>query len=271
MECDTERIATLARHAEDGEGAAARELGTRYRTGDGVPQDMAVAVRWLTRGADLGDREAQNDLGTTLLEGFGCEVDKARAVSWYRRSALQGCVDAQWNLGKRYLHGDGVEQDYALAYEWLSQAAARGYAEALGELGTMYWLGHGVPPSLLAAADFHLIAAEKGDRLACDNLADYRRELETMALSGSQMASLFLCRMHNRGFGARKSQPMTWGWIRWAKKHCSTDDDADIAQEVDDAYEFYRRTIVSEDRRRGERALAGLRAVQRKRANLRGC
>ncbi len=28
--------------------------------------------------------------------------------------------------------------------------------------------------------------------------------------SGNQMASLFLCRMSNRGFGADKSQSMTW-------------------------------------------------------------
>jgi hypothetical protein len=41
----------------------------------------------------------------------------------------------------------------------------------------------------------------------------YRQELENVALSGSQLASLFLCKIYNWGFGADKSQSMTWAWI----------------------------------------------------------
>lgn len=192
-------------------------------------------------------------------------MDKTKAISWYRRSAEQGCADAQWNLGTRYLHGDGVDADYAAAYGWLIKAAAQTHTSALCDLGTMHQLGHGVRRNFLAAADFHLIAAEKGDRLASDKLAAYRSELEEMALSGSQMASLFLGRMHNRGHGALASQAMTWGWIRWAQIGCVADPDDDIAQEVMEAYHFYRRCIASDERRRGERALTALRAAHRKR------
>jgi hypothetical protein len=54
-------------------------------------------------------------------------------------------------------------------------------------------IGSGSPPregdstELLAAADFHLIAAEAGDEVACSNPSEYRAELAEMAL-----ASLFL-------------------------------------------------------------------------------
>ncbi|HWQ56354.1 MAG TPA: tetratricopeptide repeat protein [Bryobacteraceae bacterium] len=259
-------LSKLEQQAQAGDGAAACILGDHYRTGDVVSQDWGTAFRWYSRGAALGDRDAQNNLGTMFLGGIGCEPDKAQAVHWYRKSAEQGKADAQWNLGKRYLHGDGVDQDYAEAYQWFSKAAVQGYTGASCEIGTMHWLGHGVERNALAAADFHLIAAEAGDDVACRNLSEYKAELEDMALFGSQMASLFLSRMHNRGFGAQKSQPLTWGWISWAKKRCLDDTDIEIAEEVSAAYHFHHMCITSENRKHGEKLLADLRAVHKKRA-----
>lgn len=257
-------IAELEQRANGGDGAAASILGDHYRTGDLVLQDDAMAFRWYSRGADLGDASAQNNLGSMLLNAIGCERAPNQAVYWYRKSAEQGLAIAQYNLGKRYYHGDGVEQDYAEARKWLEKAANQGESWASCEIGTMYWLGQGVERNLLAAADFHLIAAEGGDVLACQNLATYRKKLERLALSGNQMASLFLCRMYNRGFGADKSQSMTWAWIWWAKKHCQTDTDLEIAEEVDEAYSFYGMCISLEDRNLGEHSLARMREAHRK-------
>jgi len=262
-------ISELEIQAANGDGAAAWELGTRYRTGEGVPQDLQGAFRWYSRGAALGDREAQNDLGSMHLRGLGCAADKAEAVRWYRCSAEQGCVDAQWNLGKRYLHGDGVGIDFLAAYHWFTEAANQGHTEALCEIGTMHWLGHGVGRNLLAAADFHLAAAEMGDDVACKNLSEYRGQLQEIALSGSQMASLFLCKMHNRGHGADKSQAMTWAWARWAHTHCAPDKHQDIVEEVAGAYEFYAQYISASDRRAGEKALSALRAPKTARTRRR--
>jgi hypothetical protein len=53
---------------------------------------------------------------------------------------------------------------------------------------------------------------------------------------------------------------MTWAWISWAKKHCAYDTDADSAEEVSEAYEFYH-LIPWDSRRQGERRLAELRAA----------
>jgi TPR repeat protein len=252
----------LQQQADAGDGASACELADRYREGAGVPQDYAAALQLYRRGAELGDPEAQNNLGSMLLNGIAYQKDAVQATYWYRKSAEQGNAVSQWNLAKRYLHGDGVDQNYAQAYEWFSKALLQGRTDAACEMGTMHWLGQGVDRNLLAAADFHLIAAAAGDSLASRNISEYRQELESLALSGSQMASLLLCRIYNRGFGVDKSQSMTWAWISWAKKHCTHDTDAEIAQDVNEAYHLYHMCISSEDRKLGERTLAGMRKAQ---------
>ena len=249
----------LKHQADAGNGAAASELGDCYREGVDVPQDWAAALQWYRRGAELGDPEAQNNLASMLLNGTACERDPVQATYWFRKSAEQGNAVSQWNLAKRYLHGDGVEQNYAEAYEWFTKALLQGYTLAACEMGTMHWLGHGVERNLLAAADFHLIAATAGDSVACRNISEYRQELQNLALSGSQMASLFLCRMHNRGFGVEKSQSLTWAWILWAHKTCPPDSDQGIAGEVEQAYDFYRQCIEPSNRKAGKQALQALR------------
>lgn len=254
----------IKEQAEAGDGASACELGDRYRNGTGVKQDWATALQWYRRGAEFGEPEAQNNLGSMLLNGIGCPNDIAQAVYWYRKSAKQGNPVSQWNLAKRYLHGDGIAQDYSEAYEWFSKALLQGNTDAACEMGTMHWLGHGVERNLLAAADFHLIAAEAGDSVACGNLSEYREELQGLALSGSQMASLFLCRMYNRGFGVEKSQALTWAWILWAHKNCLPDSDAEIAEEVIKAYDFYRQCITPAHRKDGKQSLGALRAAYSK-------
>jgi TPR repeat protein len=260
---ESSEIAELERQANNGSGRAACTLGDLYRTGNPDLQDDRTAFRWYTRGAELGDREAQNNLGSMLLNGMACERAPEQAVHWYRKSAERGLAIAQYNLAKRYLHGDGIDQNYSEARKWFEKAALQGDSWASCEIGTMYSLGQGVERNLLAAADFHLAAAE-GDSLACQNLSEYRHELERLALSGSQMASSFLCRIYNRGFGVDKSQSMTWAWIWWAKKHCQADTDPEIAEEVNEAYPFYRMCISSEDRKLGERALTRMRKAHSK-------
>jgi len=264
-------VAELEQQAGAGDGNAACGLGDHYRTGDVVPQDWGIAFRWYNRGAELGDREAQNNLGSMLLNGDGCEQDKAQAIHWYRKSAEQGLARAQYNLAKRYLHGDGVDQDYTEAIQWFWKAAVQGDTWARCEIGTMCRLGHGIERNLLVAAGFHLDAAEAGDELAVlGNIVEYRAELEEMALSGSQLASLYLSRIYNRGFGVDRSQAMTWAWISWAKKNCLRDVYTLTAQEVDEAYDFYHTGITLENREEGQRLLRSRRAAHTRRTGESG-
>ena len=214
----------------------------------------------------LATRKAQNNLGTMFLNGSAAQRDPAQAIHWYRKSAEQGLAIAQYNLAKRYYGGDGIDQDYAEARKWFEKASVQGEAWASCELGTMHRFGQGVPRNLLAAAEFHLIAAEAGDDVAIlGNIAEYHAELEEMALSGSQLASLFFSRIYNRGFGVDKSQPMTWAWISCAKKYGSRDVYPDTAEEVDEAYHFYHMSITSENRKEGQKRLKDMRAAHNRR------
>jgi TPR repeat protein len=251
-------VLELEQRFSQGDPSAASDLGDPYRTGDGVPQDLAAALLWYQRGAEMGDPGAQNNLGTMLLHGMSCEADPKGAVHWYTQSARQGLAVAQYNLAHRLRCGEGAGQDFAQALHWFSKAAKGGDIAAVREPGAMYWVGEGVSANILAAADFHFIAAEGGDDLACRNLAQYADELRALAIAGSQKASLFLSRAFNRGFGVVKSQAWTWAWIRWAQERCVPDADDGIVEEVEESYRFYRSVIPLETRRRGEHDLETL-------------
>jgi TPR repeat protein len=249
----------LQERAEQGDGEAACNLGDMYRKGAGVTKNVKRALAWYRRGAELGNAYAQNNLGSMILHGMGCKRDPVRAIEWYRRSAEQGNPEAQYNLAQQYRTGEGVEQNYTVACRWYQAAALQGDVWASCQLGTMYWLGDGVERNILAAAEFHLIAAEAGDEVACRNLSEYRTEVESAALAGNAMACLFLCRMSNLGLGAERSQPMAWGWISLASEFRGPDTDAEIANEVREAYEFFRKCVSAAQRKEGQKAVAAMR------------
>ena len=56
--------------------------------------------------------------------GLGVRQDYAEAVKWYRKAAEQGDADAQNSLGVMYRKGRGVAQDYVRAYAWYDLAAS---------------------------------------------------------------------------------------------------------------------------------------------------
>ncbi|HKW91603.1 MAG TPA: tetratricopeptide repeat protein, partial [Methylomirabilota bacterium] len=99
------------------------QLGLRYASGEGVPQDAAEAVRWYRRAAEQGLAPAQYQLGLRYANGDGVTRDFSEAAAWYRRAAEQGVAFAQFNLGVRYANGQGVERDPVQAYLWFSVAA----------------------------------------------------------------------------------------------------------------------------------------------------
>ena len=78
------------RLAEQGDAGAQSYLGYMYRSGLGVEQDYAEAVKWYRKAADQGDGDAQCNLGVMYCSGLGVEQDYAEAVKWYRKAADQG-------------------------------------------------------------------------------------------------------------------------------------------------------------------------------------
>ena len=161
--------------ATEGDAEAQRNLGNMYRTGRGVPEDAAEAVRWYRLAAEQGEARAQVDLGNMYRSGEGVPEDAAEAVRWYRLAAEQGEARAQVDLGFMYATGEGVPQDDAEAVRWLRLAAEQGLARAQVNLGVMYATGEGVPQDYVEAHMWYDLAAAQSsgeDRDALVNARD---------------------------------------------------------------------------------------------------
>jgi TPR repeat protein len=112
--------------AEAGDPRAQFALAIMYDTGDGVPHNWPLAVKWFTRAAEGGYAVAQAKLGLMYLFGWAVPRDPVEAAKWYALAAEQGYAPAQARLASLYQTGTGVPKDPAFAYFWASRAAARG-------------------------------------------------------------------------------------------------------------------------------------------------
>ena len=72
----------VRKRAELGDPYEQVALATRYATGENVPQDYSMAVRWFTRAAEQGHVGAQDTLGTYYWVGRGVPKDVTRAYFW---------------------------------------------------------------------------------------------------------------------------------------------------------------------------------------------
>ena len=92
--------------------------------------DFTTAFRLLRPLAEQGNAEAQYQLGFMYSKGQGVSENLGLAVSWYLKAAEQGHAEAQYTLGQMYHFGEGVGQDYVRAFLWLSLAAVSMNAQA---------------------------------------------------------------------------------------------------------------------------------------------
>ncbi len=78
----TNDLEGLRRLAEQGDATAEFALGTRYATGQDVPQDYAEALRWFTQAAEQGNVIAETALASYYWAGRGVSPDPAKAYFW---------------------------------------------------------------------------------------------------------------------------------------------------------------------------------------------
>ena len=121
-----DKIAGMAKRAEQGHAPSQFNLGVMYSQGQGVSQDYKEAVRWYLAAAEQGYESAQYGLGDMYYDGQGVSQDYKEALRWYLAAAEQGYSSAQVALGVMYERGQGVPQDYIQAHMWFNLAAASG-------------------------------------------------------------------------------------------------------------------------------------------------
>ena len=156
-------LATLRKHAEQGDAVAQNDLGSLYYAGIGVPQDYAEAIKWNRLAAEQGLAAAQCYLGFAYDKALGVVQDHAEAVKWYRKAVAQGDATAQNCLGFAYDQGLGVPQNHAEGIKWYRMAAAQSNATAQANLGFAYETGQGVPLNYATAVAWYRMAAAQGD------------------------------------------------------------------------------------------------------------
>ncbi len=190
------------RDEEEKKADYAFEMGLAYKDGNGVEQnvDMAIAyfkiaaqlghvhaqmavgsyyygmndcdeaIKWIGMAAELGNAEALFNMGIFYMEGMGCDQDMELAAKYMHRAARRRHKEAQFAYGDFLSRGWGVEQDEARALKWYADAADQGHVEAMYRLGEAYEEGRGTAVDLQAAAKWYDAACTKGHRMAAQKV-----------------------------------------------------------------------------------------------------
>jgi TPR repeat protein len=231
----------LAEHyrsrAEAGDPDAQSRLGILYRSGRGVAQSDAEALRWIRQAAEAGHPAAQHYLGLFYLSGVGTEVDLAEAGLWLRRcadfdepdallalawfawgengvpgfaeettallrnSAELGLSGAEYTA--RLLQGERLQSRAAdkqvgeSGIDWLRQSAEGGHREAQYQLALALQTGVGVAAAPAEALGWFELAASQGDPRA--------------------MRRLGICHLTGRGVRPDRAAAYRWFWL--AERH----------------------------------------------------
>lgn len=139
------------------------ELGKLYQSGEGVPQDYALAVKWFLEASSNGYSDADFELGVHYQEGWGVPQNFATAAEWYRKLAEMGDDTSQNNLGSCYLQGEDGIQDFSKAFKWFKKSADQGNSRAKANLAVLYQTGSGVQKDEKEAFLLAMESAADGD------------------------------------------------------------------------------------------------------------
>jgi GAF domain-containing protein len=102
-----------------------------------TPPVVATSVEEVRKRAEVGDPYEQATLATRYATGDDLPQDYSLAVKWYLRAAEQGHIGAQDALGSYFWIGRGVQKDVTRAYFWSVLARAEGKETSKDRLAVM--------------------------------------------------------------------------------------------------------------------------------------
>jgi TPR repeat protein len=151
-------------------------LGSMYRSGQGVPQDYVEAYKWMSLAMARATGENQKRVALArdgvakLMTPAQIAQAQTRFHEWLRAAADRGDRNAMYTLGSLHRRGEGVPQDHAQAVAWFRKAADLGHVGAMNSLGVRYASGEGEPQDYLQAMAWYRRAADLGHLGAMNNL-----------------------------------------------------------------------------------------------------
>lgn len=131
-------VAQLQACVEAGRAACEAEMGRRYFTGQGMPQDVAASFVWYQKAADKGVVSAMMMVAQAYDDGRGVTKNEAEAFAWYQKAAAGGDAASMAALGRYYEIGGPVAADKAQAMAWYGKAADKGERGAMADLARLY-------------------------------------------------------------------------------------------------------------------------------------
>lgn len=171
-------------------------MGVCCERGEGIPQNLEMAVTWYEQAAREGYAPAQNNLGGCFEQGIGVPEDPLAAVEWFTRASAGGEPNATCRLALCYENGRGVTQNLERAFHLYEDAARHKHPVALYRLGLYYDRGITVNPQVAYAA--HLF--------------------ERAAIAGVGDAAYALALCCREGRGRRRNDRESLEWLREAER-----------------------------------------------------
>lgn len=108
-----------------GWSGAAYQLGLRYLEGKYLPQNPALAEKWLLQAANAGYHSAQSKLGAEYASGDRLKQNAEAAIYWLKLAAEHLQYEGL-KLAEIYLDGKIAPRNFEEAIKWLTYAAERG-------------------------------------------------------------------------------------------------------------------------------------------------
>ena len=102
-------------------------LAHMYEHGEGVDQNIKLAMQMYVRAAKLGSAEAKFILGGFCSAGQYISRSIEKAFVFYKEAADQGMVEAQYKTGLFYLFGHLGEKNLEAAFKYFEMGAMLGH------------------------------------------------------------------------------------------------------------------------------------------------
>ena len=113
----------LKKAAESGYWFAALTLADAYRDGEGIRQDMELAIGWYKQIYQLHGDHA-GTVAFRIGDIYEEQKNDVQAFEWYKKGAVVGEGASMYRVALCYKNGNGTDEDQREAIKWLEEAYA---------------------------------------------------------------------------------------------------------------------------------------------------
>lgn len=171
-ECVDTDVSDCLVQCDRGNASSCAKAGYAYQHGEGVPVDMALAVKLVTKSCDAGDMPGCTNLGRMYMTGDGVRRDVAKGLELTQRACDAEVDFACENLGGFYAEGKQVPKSPKRALMYYDKACVMKTGGACRSAGILLKGNWGLPKDSAAAVEYFKKACDLNDGQGCVHLSD---------------------------------------------------------------------------------------------------